>query len=149
MENSYKYRAMAYWILARRGIVSAEDVPQAVEFSAPPEFHGEYEMWTPEHFFMAAIASCFVSTYRAISEASKFDSVSLDVSAEGVMAKGEGGFRFTEVTIRPILTVATEEEKERGLQLLQKAERVCPITRSIASKITLVPTLQVSASVSA
>lgn len=149
MENAYKYRATAYWILSRRGIVSAEDVPQAIEFSAPPEFEGEYEMWTPEHFFMAAVASCFVSTFRALSEFSKFDTVALDVGTEGTMARGDGGFRFEQIIIRPILTVASEEEKERGRKLLEKAERVCPITRSLSCKVTLEPTVQLSASVSA
>ena len=57
MENSYSFRSSAYWILARRGIVSAEAVPQSIEFSAPPEFGGETEMWTPETFFLAGVAT--------------------------------------------------------------------------------------------
>ncbi len=149
MEKQFKYRATAYWILARRGITSAEDVPQAIEFSAPPEFEGEPEMWTPEHFFMAAVASCYVSTFRALAEFTKFDTVSLDVAAEGTMAKLEDGWRFTEVFIRPILTLASDEQLERGQKLLEKAEKVCPVTRSLGCKVLLEPTLQVSTSVSA
>src|SRR4051794_12782225 len=113
METSYKYKATAYWLLERRGMASAERVPQAIEFSAPPEFNGEREMWTPEHFLMAAIASCFVSTFRAIADASHFDAVALDVAAEGTMTR-DRGYRFTEVTIRPVLTVANDEDVDRG-----------------------------------
>ncbi|MDT8066701.1 MAG: OsmC family protein [Terriglobia bacterium] len=144
MENSYSYRMTAYWILAKRGIVSAESVPQAIEFSTPPEFGGEAEMWSPETFFLAAVASCFVSTFRAISEYSKFDSVALDVTVDGKIEKEQGGFRFTELVVRPILTVATDEDTDKGLKLLLKSEAACLISRSLNSKISIEPLVQVS-----
>ena len=122
MENVYSFRTTAYWILQKRGIVSAASVPQAIEFSAPPEFGGEAEMWSPETFLLAAVASCFISTFRAISEYSKFDSVALDVTVDGKVEKEQGGFRFVEVTVRPVLTVATDEDTDKGLKLLLKSE---------------------------
>lgn len=144
MENSHLYRATAYWMVDKRGIVSGEKIPQSIEFSSPPEFGGEAEMWTPEHFFLAAISTCFISTFRAIAEFSKFDTVALDVAVEGILNKEEGGFRFTEVKVRPVLTLATDEERERGIKLLYKAERVCLVSRSLNSKITMEPVVQVS-----
>jgi organic hydroperoxide reductase OsmC/OhrA len=144
MESTYKYKATAYWLLERRGMASAESVPQAIEFSAPPEFQGERELWTPEHFLMASIASCYVSTFRSIADASHFDVVALDVAAEGTMTR-DRGYRFTEVIIRPVLTVATDEDVERGRSLLAKAEAACPISRSLACTVKLESTVQVSA----
>ncbi len=144
MENSYSYRTTAYWILAKRGIVSGESVPQAIEFSSPPEFGGEEEMWSPETFFLAAVASCFIATFRSISEHSKFESVALDVTVDGKIEREQGGFRFTEVVVRPILTVATEEDTDKGLKLLLKSESVCLVSRSLNSKICLEPLVQVS-----
>ncbi len=144
MENSYSYRTSGYWILARRGIVSAEGVPQAVEFAAPPEFGGETEMWTPETFFLAAVASCYVTTFRAISEHSKFDSVALDVTVDGTIEKQTGGYRFTTVTVKPVLTVASEEDRDKGLKLLLKSEAACLISRSLNSHVSVEPTVQVS-----
>jgi organic hydroperoxide reductase OsmC/OhrA len=143
METSYKYKATAYWLLERRGMAAANGVPQAIEFSAPPEFHGDRELWTPEHFLMAAVASCYVSTFRAIAEASHFDSVALDVAAEGIMTR-DRGYRFTEITVSPVLTVATDEDLDRGRALLEKAEAHCPITRSLSCQVKLAPTVQVS-----
>lgn len=144
MENSYSYRTTAYWILAQRGIVSANTVPQAIEFSAPQEFGGDAEMWSPETFFLAAVASCFISTFRAISEHSKFDSVALDVAVDGKIEKEQGGFRFTEVTVRPVLTVATDEDTEKGLKLLLKSEAACLVSRSLNAKVSIEPMVQVS-----
>jgi peroxiredoxin-like protein len=144
MEKSYSYRTTAYWILARRGIVSAEAVPQAIEFSAPPEFGGEAEMWTPETFFLASVATCYISTFRAMAEYSKFDNVALDVTVDGTITKEAGGFLFTEVTIHPVLTVATDEECDKGLKLLLKSEAACLVSRSLKARVSIDPVVQVS-----
>lgn len=149
MENSYSYRTTAYWILARRGIVSADNVTQSIEFSAPTEFGGEPEMWSPETFLLAAVGSCFVSTFRAISEYSKFDSVALDVTVDGRIEKEQGGFRFKEITVRPVLTVASDEQTDKGLKLLLKSEAACLVSRSLNSKVAMEPMVQVSKLVAA
>jgi peroxiredoxin-like protein len=144
MENKYEFKATAYWVLARRGIVSAEDVPQAIEFAAPAEFGGEKQIWTPEHFFLSAVASCYVATFRAIAEYNKFDTVALDVSAEGILEKEPGGYRFTEVRIKPVLTIANEENRAQGLKLLDKSAHGCLISRSLSSRVILEPVVEVS-----
>ncbi len=144
MENRYEFKATAYWVLARRGIVSADAVPQAVEFAAPAQFGGESEMWTPEHFLLASIASCFVSTFRALAEYNKFDTVALDVSAEGTLDKEPGGYRFTEIRVKPLLTLASEEERERAFKLLDKAEKASLINRSLSCRVILDPIVEVS-----
>ncbi len=148
MEQEYRYNVNASWIVARRGIATGEGIPQAIEFSAPPEFKGEPELWTPEHFFTAAIATCFVSTFRAIAEYSKFeDMVALEVGVETVLKKEEGGFRFAEVTIKPVLTIASPEDEERGLKLMEKAEKACLISRSINATRKLEPKVLVATTV--
>ena len=146
METPYKYKATAYWLLESRGMASADGVPQAIEFSAPPEFHGEHELWTPEHFLMAAIASCYISTFRELADASHFDAVALDVAAEGIMTR-DLEYHFSEVTVRPVLTVATDEDIGPGRILLEKADFACPVIRSLSCKVNLAPTIQICAAV--
>jgi uncharacterized OsmC-like protein len=127
-------------------MAAAEGVPQAIEFSSPPEFNGEREMWTPEHFLMAAVAACYVSTFRAIADLNHFDVVALDVTAEGTMVR-ERGYQFSEVNVCPLLTVAGDEELERGRALLLKAEGACPVLRSLSCTVNFTPAVQVSATV--
>ena len=87
MENSYRYETTANWIGARKGIVHDGSVFPPVAFSAPPEFQGEAGGWTPEHMMVAAVASCFITTFRAIAEISKFDAPAPEVTVEGVRRK--------------------------------------------------------------
>lgn len=143
MTQSYEYRSTAQWTAERRGIVNAEEIDPSIDFSSPVEFDGQPGMWTPEHFFVSAVASCFVTTFLAIAGFSKFAPRSLEVSAEGTVEKGEGHFRFTRVVLRPVLTIENESDRERALRLLEKAERSCLVSRSLQTEIVLEPMVTV------
>jgi len=143
--SEHSYRTKARWTEARRGLAVAEGVAGNIEFASPPEFQGEPGFWTPEHFVCAAVASCFVTTFRAIADYSKFEYQALEVDVEGVLAKEEGGYRFMEVRVRPALTIAREEDRARGLRLLEKSERACLVSRSLNSEIKLEPQVFVAA----
>ena len=136
MERKYTYHAAAHWTLHKRGIVEpGEGIPRTINFAAPPEFGGEPGLWTPEHLLIASLSTCFVSTFRAVAEASKLETHGLEVEVEGTIEKQEGGFRFTRITLRPALTIFREEDRERAGRLLEKAERACLISRSINATV--------------
>lgn len=143
MPTSYSYRTTARWTEHTRGIVEAEGIPRTINFAAPPEFGGEPGLWTPEHLLLASVATCYVATLRAVAEASKLHFSSLELTAEGTIAKQEGGFRFTGILLRPVVTIEKEEERERMGRLLEKAERVCLVSRSLACATTLEPKIVV------
>jgi peroxiredoxin-like protein len=137
MENTYSYRANAHWTMHKRGILEAADIPRTINFAAPPEFGGEPGLWTPEHLLLGAVLTCYIATFRAIAEASKLAISGMEVHAEGRIEKQEGGFRFTQIVLRPAVIIEKDEERERAQRLLDKAERVCLVSRSLACPITL------------
>jgi peroxiredoxin-like protein len=137
MEKSYSYHAHAHWTMHKRGILEAEDIPRTINFAAPPEFGGEPGLWTPEHLLLGSVVTCYVSTFRVIAEKSKLEVSALEVFVEGAIAKDQGGFRFTEIALRPVITVEREEDSERAFRVAEKAERACLISRSLSSKISL------------
>ncbi len=147
VESTYLYRTSAIWTMRRRGIVSAEDVPRTINFASPPEFQGEPGLWTPEHLLVASVATCFLATFRAIAENSKLQGARLEVEAEGLLEKEEGGFRFTQIVVRPRLTIAEAADEERAQRMLEKAERACLITRSLSSHVELQATVEAAAAV--
>lgn len=140
----YRYKTSAKWSSEKRGVTEAESVPVKIDFSAAPEFRGEPGYWTPEHFLCGAVASCYLSTFRAIAEYSKFDYAGLEVEVEGVLTKEEGGFRFSEVIIRPSLKINREDERARAMRLLEKSERACLISRSLNGDLKLQPEIEVA-----
>jgi peroxiredoxin-like protein len=144
MESSFQFESSAKWTGGREGVVKGHGVEPAIEFSAPPEFHGKAGVWSPEHFFTSALATCFINTFQAIATFSKFEALGLEITVDGKVEKVEGGFKFTRVTLRPTLTVEKEVDQERGLRLLEKAEKACLVSRSLQSEIILEPQVVVS-----
>ena len=143
VESIYTYTANAHWTGARTGSVTPEEMKLPVFFNAPPEFGGEAGHWTPEHMLMAAVASCYVATFSAVAQNSKFEFFDLEVAVDGILKKEDAGWRFTEVIIRPTLTIGNAAHEERGNRLLQKAERGCLIARSLSAKVSLEPCVQI------
>ena len=127
----------------RKGVVQSEGVLPSISFSAPPEFLGEAGRWTPEHFLVAAVASCFVSTFSGIAEKSRLEFSSFNLDAEGVLGNEEGIWRFTEIKLRPVVAVLKEEDRDRAIRLLEKAEKSCLIARSLQCKVVLFPAVKI------
>lgn len=137
MEKQYVYRVNTISTAVRSGTATAEKIQPSIAFSAPPEFQGEAGQWTPEYLFVASIAGCFVSTFSGMAHLSKFEFLSLDLEAEGILSKDEMGWRFTQVDLRPHLKIAQDKDRERAIRLLEKAEKACFVARSINSKLIL------------
>jgi peroxiredoxin-like protein len=143
MEAHREYRVHAFGAGGRNGVVSAEGVLSSISFSAPPEFLGEPGRWTPEHFLVAAVASCFVSTFSGMAEKSRLEFASFNMDAEGVLGNEDGIWRFTEIKLRPVVASLNEEDRDRIIRLLGKAEKSCLIARSLQCKVVLFPAVKI------
>jgi len=137
MDKTYCYTAIAGWNGSERNAAGAPEITRVIPFSAPPEFGGQASVWSPEHLLLGAVATCYVSTFRAIAGFSKLTFRAIDVSAEGTIEKQEGGLRFTRITLKPVVTIEREEDRERARKILEKAERGCLVSRSLACQVML------------
>ena len=133
MENEHKYHVVAWWSSGQTGIAKSDSAPTAIHFAAPPQFGGLEDRWTPEDLLMTALASCFTTTFHAIAGYSKFEYTDLEVEAEGTVSKTGTGYSFSEIAIRPRLTIPNEDKRERAISLLQKAKELCLVSRALAT----------------
>jgi organic hydroperoxide reductase OsmC/OhrA len=144
MENQYYYETEVEWIDGRGGELRAPDLP-TLEVSPPPEFQGNECTWTPEHMYVGSVNACFMSTFLAIAGLSKLDLLSFISSGVGKLEKTQGqGYSITEVVLKPRLIIGREEDREKALRALQKAEKSCFISNSIKTEIKLEPEIQVA-----
>jgi peroxiredoxin-like protein len=144
MEGAQKYRVVAWWSSGRTGLAKSNSAPNAIHFTAPPEFGGLEGRWTPEDLLLGAVASCYTTTFRALAEYSKFEYADLEVEVEGVIKKTNSDYSFTEVVVRPNLTFCVEHEQTRALRLLQKAKTLCLVARALSVEQGFEPRVQVS-----
>ena len=144
METKHTYSVVAWWSSGRTGLAKTDSAPNAIHFTAPPEFGGIEGRWTPESLLLCSVASCFTTTFRAIAEYSKFEYSDLEVQVEGTIEKVESGYAFTEIVVRPNLSVDCEADETRGLRLLQKVKTLCLVSRALSVPQTFEPHLQVN-----
>jgi peroxiredoxin-like protein len=147
MDNPHEYRVTAIWERGRRGNVSAEGIAPAIQFSTPPEFKGDPGYWTPEHFLVAAVASCYIATFYALADLSKMEFLGLEVVVEGKLGKPEGKLRFTEIILKPTLNIVQHRDRELANRLLARAEQGCLIARSLACPVHLEPLVRLAEAV--
>ena len=86
---------------------------------------------------MAAVADCFILSFRAVARASKFEWEALNCQVTGVLDKQDGSIRFTELVVRPSLTLADDADREKAERLLEKAKKVCLISNSMTAATRL------------
>ena len=144
MAEDHAYRVAAWWTSGRTGLAKSDSAPNAIHFTAPTEFGGLEGRWTPEELLLAAVAGCYTTTLRAIAGTAQFNFTDLQVEASGVVRKAESGYSFTEIVIRPNLKIASSEERERALDLLRKAEKLCLVSRAIGTPLKFEPQLEIT-----
>ena len=120
--------------------VSTKGMPDLC--SAPPlDFDGPGDAWSPEHLLLAAVETCFLFTLRAVAQASRVEFLALELSSEGTVDRRDGVTRFTEIVLRPRLTIGPGTDRDRALAVLQKSERSCLVSASLATPVRLEPEL--------
>jgi peroxiredoxin-like protein len=133
------------WNHGRIGTMRSGKLLTEIEVATPPEFPGGVEgIWSPEHLFVAAVSSCLMTTFTAIAENSKLEFRSLHIKSMGTMSRLDGKFWMSKVTLKPLLVIADEKHEQKAYRILQKAEEVCLISRSIKSEIVFEPEVQVA-----
>jgi peroxiredoxin-like protein len=118
------------------GTLSAAGLPH-LEVAAPLDFDGPGDAWTPEHLLLAAVQSCFLLTLRSVARFSKIDVVDFEADIVGTVDRRDGVTRFTDIVLRPRLTVAAGTGHERAVRLLEKSEKNCLVTASLATPVRL------------
>jgi organic hydroperoxide reductase OsmC/OhrA len=108
--------------------------------SAPPlEYGGPGDAWSPEHLLLAAVEACFLFTFRAVARASRVEFTALDLSGEGTLDRVDGVTRFTEIVLRPRVTLGPGADRARALRAVEKAEQACLVSASLSTPVRLEP----------
>ena len=123
--------------------VTAEGRP-ALHGSSDPVFRGDAERWNPEQLLVAALSQCHLLSYLHVCAVSDVVVVAYEDRADGEMVTtDEGGGRFTEVTLRPVVTVADASMVEPARGLHARAHELCFISSSVNFPVRHEPEIRV------
>jgi peroxiredoxin-like protein len=138
MNNAHHYEVDLVWTSDRKGTISSPVLNSSIEVATPPEFpKGIPGIWSPEHLLVAAVNSCYMTTFLAIAENFKLEFESLDCKAVGLLEQPEGKYLITRVLLKPVLVIKEEHNAEKAMRVLEKTEKACLISNSIKATIKL------------
>jgi len=111
--------------------------------AAPAEFGGPGDQWSPETLLTAAVADCFILSFKAIARASRFEWIALSCEVEAVLDRIEKVTQFTDFRETVVLDVPPGTEESKAMRLLEMAERACLVTNSLTGTTHLDATVRI------
>lgn len=117
---------------------------ETIESAAPIEFGGPGDRWSPETLLVAAVADCFVLTFKAIARASRLEWSAVTCNVVGDLNRVDRVTQFTGFSIRATLEVPENTDESKAMRLLEKAEKSCLITNSLIAESNLEAEIRVT-----
>jgi organic hydroperoxide reductase OsmC/OhrA len=99
--------------------------------SADPAFRGDESRWNPELLLVAALAECHMLSYLHHCAVGGVVVTGYADDALGTMEQEGNGGHFTEVVLRPRVTVASPAMVDAAVRLHENAHRDCFIASSV------------------
>jgi organic hydroperoxide reductase OsmC/OhrA len=110
--------------------IMTEDKP-VIPGSSDPKFRGDRTRYNPEELLVAALSSCHMLWYLHLCAEAGIVVTDYADRAGGIMVEGaDGGGRFSEVTLRPRVTIRSGDPS-LAQQLHEKAHQLCFIANSV------------------
>lgn len=101
-------------------------------------------MLTPEETFLASIDMCLHMAFQTAAEALGARVTSYRCRAEGFVEPTEDGRRhFSRVVLRPRIAAA-EGSADKAAKALKLAEKMCVVSNSLKSDVSLEPDIAVA-----
>jgi organic hydroperoxide reductase OsmC/OhrA len=133
----------AYTAYSRRHRIAISGKP-ALICSADPGFRGDAEFYNPEELFIASLSACHMLFFLSLCSREGIRVTAYEDAAQGSLElRDEGGGRFAEITLRPVITVADEHAVEHANRLNETAHRLCFIANSCRAPVRVEPTIHV------
>jgi len=138
-EGTSNYRAYD-----RDHVLTAGDKP-AIAASSDPSFRGNPQRYNPEELLVASLSSCHLLWYLHLCAVNGVVVVAYEDAAMGVMQETENGSgRFSEVVLRPVVTVADAGMREKAMALHHEANQFCFIANSVNFPVRHEPVIAVA-----
>jgi len=100
--------------------------------SSDPAFRGDPRRWNPEELLVASLSQCHMLWYLHLAAAGGIVVTAYRDRPVGLMHENpDGSGRFTEVLLRPEVTLADAGALERAAGLHEDAGKMCFIARSV------------------
>lgn len=123
------------------------DIPGKVSIrgTAAAAFRGDPALPNPEDLLVAALSACHFLSYVAYCARDGVNVIAYEDEASGIMERVDRVTRFTDVLLKPRVTVAPGSDVEKARALHEKAHHACFIANSVNFPVRNEPEILVAA----
>lgn len=120
--------------------ISGKKKYDPISGSSAPVFLGDSSRYNPEELLVSSVSACHMLWYLHLCAEKGIVVISYSDEAEGLlMENNDGSGQFSEITLRPVVKITTEEKIEEANELHAKAHKMCFIANSCNFKISHEP----------
>ena len=113
--------------------------------SSDPAFRGDAQRWNPEELLVAALSQCHMLSYLHLAADAGIVVTAYSDAPVGTMRENpDGSGQFTQVLLRPTVTVADATMRARAETIHDQAEKICFIARSVNFPVRHKPVIAVA-----
>lgn len=112
--------------------------------SADPAFHGDASRHNPEDMLVAALSSCHMLSYLHMAMLAGVVVTGYQDVAEGAMVTEGSSGHFTEVVLRPVVTISAQSDPVRAEAVHDDAHHACFIANSVNFPVRCEPRIVVA-----
>ena len=129
--KEYFYEVDLTWNSEGTGTLRSTGLPD-IEVVTPPEFvKGKKDKWTPEHMLAGAVSSCLMTTFLSIADHSALTIIGYKSHCFVKLEQQNGKLEASEILIRPTITLISEGDLTKAVQVIEKAEQICPVKNAL------------------
>lgn len=108
--------------------------------SSDPAFRGDPQRWNPEDLLVGSLSACHMLVFLHLAAVAGVVVVDYTDDARGTMKEANQGGMFTEVVLRPRVTVETADMVAKCGDLHHEAHAACYIASSVNFPVRHEPT---------
>jgi organic hydroperoxide reductase OsmC/OhrA len=110
--------------------------------SSDPAFLGDAARWNPEDLLVASASACHKLWYLHLCSDAGIAVMAYHDNAEGTMTESGQQGCFTQIVLRPHVTIRAGDDRELAIRLHHAAHEKCYIANSVNFPILCEPTVE-------
>lgn len=109
--------------------------------SSDPGFRGDASRHNPEDLLVVALSTCHMLWYLHLCAVKGVIVTAYEDAAVGTMVEEPHNGRFTDVTLRPTVTITADSDGEKATSLHERAHAECYVANSVNFPVGCEPTI--------
>ena len=152
-DHDHRFECRLVWTGATKGGTTSYDAysrecrvdfpgKPSIRASAAAVFRGDPSLENPEDLLVASLSICHFLSYVALCARGGVNVIGYEDEASGTMSRFERGFHFTDVLLKPRVTIGAGSDPEKAKALHEKAHEECFIANSVNFPVGCEPVIR-------